>query len=145
MKTGTTISLLCLGPVCMLIGLQACEKPSTLYADAPQERPRTAVAVAGAPAAYIGTWAATAANCGAQSWTLTKEQMQTPDGTVCDIVGADATPAGYSASSMCSGPKLVQPKSGRMVLTLTGPGRGNSLSISESPLGGAISLVRCTA
>ncbi len=144
MKTGTTLSLLCLTPLSLLIGLQACEKPATMYADAPRERAQVAVS-AGAPAGYVGHWAASAAGCDARAWILTKEHLLSPDGTGCDIVGADPTPAGYSASSFCSGPKLAQPKSGRMVLTLTGPGAGDSLSISEGPFGGAISLVRCAA
>ena len=129
-----------LAAVGLTLALQGCERPKSLYADAPNVR--RAPASPDQPPGYIGRWASTEADCPVRSWTLTATHMQGPDGAACDIVGAAATPAGYSANAMCSGPELAEAKSGRIVMTLTGAEPGESLSITEAPVG-AVALVRC--
>lgn len=111
----------------------------SIYAESKAAPPSPAP---GAPLRYVGRWASRAEDCAAKPWLLTAVHMQSPAGVSCDIVGPDATPAGYSANSFCGSADRPS-RSGRLVLTLTGPGSGDSLTITDGPFEDAISLVRC--
>ena len=129
----------------MLLGLsvQACGPPDRgIYAD-PVPRDAVRVGPAEGPA-YVGRWAATASDCAARAWTFTGDRLTGPGGPACDIVGPEATPAGYSANSLCivgSAP----PKSGRLIMTLTGPAGGRTMTLSAGPFDPPINLLRCAA
>lgn len=133
-------------PVALIaLGLAACGRSDegSIYADVAYKR--VAAVEVGKPLSYVGHWAASLADCSAHSWALTDARLTSPAGMDCAIVGADPTPAGYSANSYCKGPAIQGSKSGRMVMTLTGTGPGDSLSLSEGPFANAVSLVRCPA
>jgi len=127
--------------ICSLVFLvQGCgPRDSEIYAE-----PVVAPAAGSAPANYVGRWAASPAACADRPWVLTATHLAAPTGAQCDIVGPERTTAGFSANSLCQSAG-AEPISGRLVLTLTGPGAGDSLSISEGPFGAAISLARCPA
>jgi hypothetical protein len=97
----------------------------------------------GAEPLYIGHWATTAQACRDRSWLLTRDHLSGPAGPDCDILSASPSPAGYSASSLCSVDHL-NAKPGRLVMTLTGP-TAASMTLSAGPFDPPVTLVRCGA
>lgn len=120
-----------------LTGLAACDRQdSPLFADQST--------VANAPAIpiqnYVGRWAVNADNCVSHPWTFAKASLAAGDGTVCDIAGAERSPAGFSLPGICRRPDGDLP--GRLLLTFAGV---DSMTLTGGPYRQPVTLVRCSA
>lgn len=51
---------------------------------------------------FVGMWAAEAGMCDGQAWRFTRENMETPAGSVCKFVNATPVPGGYDISARCT-------------------------------------------
>ena len=122
--------------------LAACDGGGSIVRAQSPQISRASGVVDGQPA-FVGRWAASAADCGRTAWTMTAARLQSPGALACSVSQVTPTMAGYTAYSGCSTGGADMP--GRVVMTLSGGPPPAALTLTGGPFAEPVSLVRCPA
>ncbi len=124
-------------PLTLLLGLSACGKAESLFAD--RSIPMLAPAAsAETPARYVGHWAATPEQC-ADAVVIEVRSLR-DEGFNCEFDKVDQSSAGYTATSLCR--MKSGPVPSRLTMIMPEPA---SITISGGPFKDGVALTRCAS